>query len=439
MLVKLQDLKRKGREKEVVGLVPAAVGATFLEEWAPNFRCRDSKGLPKCNKLCGEPNNKNSIFMTVPDNAKYQPLSHKGCFNLLSCAMRSFYGALLKASLKLIGKQMVAEDILKAIRSQVGGLIWSQGCNDSISVPESLEGTLHYLGRTAADTYQDRQSAFMHFVRWCFEGIVALVHQHMISMKFCESAVGECLEEKKRKVLSWPPIVMVAVTGTRPWMVYLQDIRRQQLAAASQIPNLITVDSLGSFLKNDCVHITTAASLSLGYLLASAMAHLLHGGEKAHPARQDQLNFTVSRAATPQDLSLYRSFCRARSTCERALNNYYNNMTKNDRLKNKKKYPIFESGINPQNFVSTAPAFYHSASENTMSLTDTVCFVLLEQVYGEIDFLNLMMILRYIDKHRARYAEENYLVTKADSAIREQETKLKCLSRTFADLGKRNC
>lgn len=386
----------------VVGLVPTAVGATFLEEWAPIFRHRDIRGIPKCRESLKSSGPKSVtpaqvpaatpeihgaqaqvLFLTVPENANYQPEANRGCHNLLACALRSFYGALLQAAAvhvrshnfssrkhSLEGetegeRKLEKEGGVEAIRALVGGLVWSQGCNDSIDVPSSLQGTLRYLGQAASDTYGNRQAAFMSEVRWCLEGVVHLVHQQ-IERKNCTYAgtntanTHASTDTPLIPPLPPFPIVMVAVTGTRPWMVHLRAIRHEQLMASTRIPRLLTVDSLGSFLKTDCVHLTTAAALSLGHLLAVAMQHLLSAPSSTSNATTTADSniavgvplLSIADIAPPHDLELYAAFCSARCRCEEVLNDYYNNMTREDRLKNKKKYPIFGTGLKPVNFVS---------------------------------------------------------------------------------------
>ena len=328
------------------------------------------------------------LFLMIPDNANYQPTANRGCYNLLSCALRSFYGALLQSAVHLHSrdhsrsekeqgqgqeqrqKQQLEEGLegeqqeVSAIRALVGGLLWSQGCNDSINVPSSLQGVLRHLGQTAADTYEDRQETFMREIRWCLEGVILLVHRHVYGTRKREptATVPACTSDASSSSSSRNsssstrlpiPIVMVAVTATRPWMVHLRAIQHQQLNAPSRIPRLLTVDSLGSFLKTDCVHLTTAAALSLGHLLATAMRRLLlhpHSAAATHDELDKQLS--IADMAPPHDLTLYAAFCDARCRCEEVLNDYYNNMTREDRLLNKKKYPIFGTDLKPVNFVS---------------------------------------------------------------------------------------
>ena len=359
------DLSASSLAKEtgrVVGLVPAAVGATCLEEWEPSFCSRDSSGIPKCT-VESTADVKEAIFISTPDNANYQPHANRGCHNLLSCALRSFYSALL-LSAKNIELGDLAQDKVAKIRSLVGGLIWSQGENDTVNVPETSKGVLSHLGPSAADSYADRQAAFLQDFRWAFEGIVWLVYEQSKSQSWdtippppnvTSTLAGEHVSDNFPKTSSrdwpssWPAIVTVAITGTRPWMVHLRDVRHHQLAVASQLPNLITVDSLGGFLKTDCVHLTTAAALILGHLLASAMAHLLsiNHAEQSYP-----FPLSIADVATRGDVQHYSLFCKARSRCEDILNDYYNSLTRDERQKNKKKYPIFGTGLKPVNFVS---------------------------------------------------------------------------------------
>lgn len=353
----------------VVGLVPCAVGATYLEEWSPNFRHRNNKGLPKCDS--GSTYTSNLVpplplRLTIPDNANYQPRSNRGCHNLFSCSLRSFYIALLQAtrSFPEISGDATDSSEVEAIKALVGGVVWSQGCNDSIDVPESQRGVLKFLGKSAADSYEDRQAAFLRDMRWGLEGVVLLVHQQLQQRRRRRNPLFSPLAPKACTLPPpehhWPPIVTVAVTATRPWMVHLSDIRRYQLSAATRVPNLLTVDSLGSFLKTDCVHLTTSAAMSLGQLLAGAMVHLMR---PPHPtespentsdiqkAQPPSLVLSVSAMVPPSDSNLYAQFSTARSRCEEVLNDYYTRMTKEERRKNKKKYPIFDTGLKPVNFV----------------------------------------------------------------------------------------
>lgn len=338
-----------------VGLVPAAVGGTWLEEWGATFRRREASGTPSCSARPGPGPGSgaaHALYLNMPDNANYQPHANRGCHNLLACALRSFFCALLSSTVALREEALLTPEAeLRQVRALVGGVVWSQGENDCVEVGRGAGG-LRWLGRAAADTYGDRQAAFMQDLRWCLEGVALLVHQ-------CTTGFPQPLAcPQPLRVLppagssasscSWPPIVTVAVTATRPWMVYLREVRGQQLEAALRVPNLLTVDSLGCLLKTDCVHLTTAAALSLGYLLAAAMSVLLLPA--ATPAGLPVLS--IAELASPHDQELHEQFTRARGRCEEVLERHYRAVTREERQLSKKKYPIFGTGLKPVNFVS---------------------------------------------------------------------------------------
>jgi hypothetical protein len=318
-----------------------------------------------------------ALCLVTPDNANYQPRANRGCYNLLSCALRSFYGALiLSARSAANAPGDSAEHELARIRGLVGGVLWSQGENDSIDVPQAQRGVLRHIGNCAATTYEHRQEAFMHDLRWCLEGVVLIVHQNLSAARTLpppppSPALSSALlpaEEGGGGASGgscWPPIVLVASTATRPWMVHLRDVRHAQLSAPARVHRLLVVDALGSFLKDDCVHLTAEAVLALGKLLADAMHRLLGGGSASPPRvtqqqqeqqlQQEEAQLTtlsIADTASSHDLSLYASFCVARSRCEDVLNAHYSTLTREDRAQSRKKYPIFGTGLKPVNFVS---------------------------------------------------------------------------------------
>jgi hypothetical protein len=93
-----------------IRLIPAAIGATSLNEWMPHY-IHSSPSFTMHGKVI-------SSIYKPPKSATY----YNNCVNILSCAFRSLFLSLYSSYINTPNTT-----------SSLSGLIWYQGCNDALS------------------------------------------------------------------------------------------------------------------------------------------------------------------------------------------------------------------------------------------------------------------------------------------------------------------
>jgi hypothetical protein len=254
--------KNVGENDLQINLIPTAIGSTSLEEWAPGY-------LPGLGASSG------LTFTTTPNaNATY----HEGCPNILSCAMRSLFLALM--SIQPASDSGGSSVATKKVR--VHGILWYQGENDATLPPEK------------AGSYGERFSSFLQEVRWIVSVIESVVNflrryereHERVGLEIMHGEVSgaedhwglddfpEFTSRTAPHPLVHPPIVTTAITSTRPWLRELSSIRQQQLASANRANGIAVVDAFGLILKPDCIHLTGDSALIIGERMALEMIAL---------------------------------------------------------------------------------------------------------------------------------------------------------------------
>jgi hypothetical protein len=294
-----QTDEEESSSRNMIGLIPTAVGATFLEEWSPSFipivanplttsaisssSISDGSGggdnedahssdyskgsgrlqqTPVCNefgRLC------------VPDNCKYA----KGCINLLSSALRTLYASLIS-----IPPQR------RAVR--FAGILWYQGENDAS------------LAENEALTYGRRFDSFLNHLNRLLESLIRIVRlkrelnfwqitfssgnsNNSSSGSSGGSSCGGDSEDGAGKNIV--PLISVAITTTRRAQCVNRDaVRFQQLERKNTITsgNMLDfivdmVDSFGLPLQNDNVHINLSSILALGKKISAVYSQIIRG------------------------------------------------------------------------------------------------------------------------------------------------------------------
>lgn len=248
--------------KTVVGLIPTAVGATYLEEWLPDAK-------------------------TNSDD--YSKMYFPNCPNLMSCALRSIFLAVM--SLQFKSHQNLANN-KPNIRCMIKGILWYQGCNDTThsdgNSPDDNGGLSANIPKQV-EHYDENVCKFLKH----FQKNIQKILQYCSYLLSKDSE--KSLIEFNNLVFGWErsdntsgpldiviphnpifPIVSVAITATRPWMKYLSVIRQKQFDtyALMQFMSYDMVDAFGGWLQSDCVHLQSISAHLIGILLANHMLQL---------------------------------------------------------------------------------------------------------------------------------------------------------------------
>lgn len=194
-------------------------------------------------------------YLITPANARYQP----GCINLLCCALKSVYNALLSRD-----------------DAYIAGIVWYQGENDCT------------LSNESAASYGNRLHRFLVNFNYNIQLITETIHSQRdmtssilhIDEKLCQERASICI-----------PMALVAVTTTRP-LPNINTIRSQQLQFSQQFSNTVcatngltidysssvTIDAFGLLLAKDCIHLTALGAFSLGIAIANQLGSLVTTG-----------------------------------------------------------------------------------------------------------------------------------------------------------------
>jgi hypothetical protein len=265
-------------DRHTIGLVPMAVGSTAIAEWRPDYTALST-----------------SVDGTMQPqaNASYHP----DALNLFTCAMRTLYLAMKQLSV-LHGRNN---------ETRIAGLIWYQGENDTSVPPTAI-----------AAMYSEQLRRFMQCFGRCSQLLLELL--------------TETSSATQPPLTASVPVVVVAVTTTRPWLCkppkgQLNHIRQQQLefSASSRAicgtddwglldPKRIAVlDAFGLPLRADGVHLTTVGYIRLGIEYAHALRDLRRGAPLA-----GSISSRANEAALQANL---HSHARLKNECVHALNN----------------------------------------------------------------------------------------------------------------------
>jgi hypothetical protein len=265
-------------DRHTIGLVPMAVGSTAIAEWRPDYTALST-----------------SVDGTMQPqaNASYHP----DALNLFTCALRTLYLAMKQLSV-LHGRNN---------ETRIAGLIWYQGENDTSVPPTAI-----------AAMYSEQLRRFMQCFGRCSQLLLELL--------------TETSSATQPPLTASVPVVVVAVTTTRPWLCkppkgQLNHIRQQQLefSASSRAicgtddwglldPKRIAVlDAFGLPLRADGVHLTTVGYIRLGIEYAHALRDLRRGAPLA-----GSISSRANEAALQANL---HSHARLKNECVNALNN----------------------------------------------------------------------------------------------------------------------
>lgn len=332
--VKMNRLLGEGKQ---VLLIPAAVGSSYLHEWQPDYRAvLSDSNIPACCK---------DGFLLTPPNAAYHSLDPTtfSCPNLFSAALRCVYKAF--------------KSLTKKSHCSITGVLWFQGENDA-SLPTE-----------AAAKYGQN---FAHFVQKLRHHLCQITN----FMMACECRI------KGDNLLSSPlqvpiPIVTAAITSTRVWLKEQRLIREQQLSysyshahtqprtqsSSSQSvtsedeADISVIDTFGSVLKPDCIHLCTSAQIDLGFRFAREMARLLSRQHGTCRSKQlDESLHLTSDLCSDWEL-IYE---RARKQAETVLEDVNKNeaaafpqppKVNNDGAGSRGTLQLLRCGLKPVNFV----------------------------------------------------------------------------------------
>ena len=295
-----------------------AVGSTFLAEWTADYLPK-SKRMPvpggqdakhaatAASTSCSSTAQSNGTvpgfdydvsaqgFVIAPANAQYHHSSNShghqgGCSNLISCAMRSIYRALVSlpaSHQNLHSSSQSRHDAhvrgngrggqhVHAL-TQLTGLLWYQGENDCSRTSVDGDGDDETC-TASAESYGDRCKAVIEQFRLLATAVTALARmargeadvdatRSSLRSLIITRAEGDTekdksddadghkgiagLDDRGPPIAGTIPVVSVAVTTTRPWLVHLPTIRRQQLAMPMKVDHLSVVDSFGYTLQPD--------------------------------------------------------------------------------------------------------------------------------------------------------------------------------------------
>ena len=318
-----------------VGLIPVSVGSTFLAEWTADYLPKSTQmpvqvgqnndfhvpsTLSVCTSSIPQPNDivmvldydiSDQGFVNVPTNAQYHHNnSHDhpgGCFNLISCAMRSIYRALvsLPAAPHHHDTDAAADDVnnrgqqyVHALLPQLTGLLWYQGENDCSSTSNDNGDE---LSMASAETYGERCAVVIGQFRMLMTAVTMLARMTRGEVDIdavrgslreliitgterdtrkdkCDNADADqgttSLGDQGPRSVGVIPVVSVAVTTTRPWLVHLSTIRQQQLAMPKKVAQLSVVDAFGCALQSDGNN--QSLSHTLPHPLPSNIFNILH-------------------------------------------------------------------------------------------------------------------------------------------------------------------
>lgn len=348
-----------------IGLLPLSVGATSILEWMPFYASSTSTSsflLPSRNIYIAPTSFSLSAFQLPP------------YYNLFSCSMRSLFLSLFSifsSSSHPIHSLTDGHRRLFKIREIIGGTLWYQGCNDAAATD------LH-SDPSPGKIYSDRLSDFLEAVQFYTDWICLQLY----SILFPSEDLPLC---------HFPslPILVVAITTTRPWLTATQEIRFVQCSFPSlcSFSPILTVDSLGNALQADCVHLTSRSYYRLGYLLADIMKTMKTSSSDLPPIQFVYPADTIQ--LSPFDRYLVSLYTLIRLLSEHTLDSHYS-------TKRESFYPS-----------STFQSHYLVASDSLLTppVPQTKSLQILQSglkpinfVYGEISFHAILSLLREIDR-----------------------------------------
>ena len=299
-----------------VGLIPVSVGSTFLAEWTADYLPKSKRMMPVLgghnayhvatarsarsdisSSSTSQPNGITSIldydvsvqgFVNAPPNAQWHPF---GCSNLMSCAMRTIYRALLSLPVSHQNVQPSSQPHHDAdargngrewqqqrvhALPQLTGLLWYQGENDCSGTSDDGDDE---STTASAHSYGDRCAAVIGQFRLLATAVTELARmargeaevdatRNFLRNLIIARAEGDTEKDKSDNAdgdqgtaalqgdqepssVGTIPVVSVAVTTTRPWLVHLPTIRQQQLAMPTRVAHLSVVDAFGCTLQPD--------------------------------------------------------------------------------------------------------------------------------------------------------------------------------------------
>jgi hypothetical protein len=331
-------------------------------------------------------------FLLSPPNAYLQAppfpcssFSLAPFHNLFSCSMRSLFLALLSifASPSHAIHSLPDQDTrLSFLRRTIGGLLWYQGCNDAVPLSSAPPTP------SPASVYSTRLVSLLQSIRSYCDWICFLIDLSIFPPQPLLTTTPPSLSTSPL------PIVIVAITSTRPWLTLIREIRSVQLDVAAlsccsssalghSISPVCTVDTLGYPLQPDCVHLTAHSSFRLGYLLAQALDTVRTSTGPSPPLLADTLQlpyldrylqslYTLLRSLSEHTLETHYSIHREPLCPSAALLSPHAPPaapSDQDPPRRSSSLPILQTGLKPVNFV-----------------------------YGEIFFSSILSLLREIER-----------------------------------------
>eukprot|EP00899_Mesostigma_viride_P012983 jgi/Mesvir1/21686/Mv04106-RA.1 len=212
--------------------VPCAVGGTSLDEWqkgAPPSAHTDwalslyDRLIARARAACGE-----ALTSTATSDTAPLPVS-SGCLN---------------PPPRGLANQNISESVTSSEGSP-SPLRLASGHLSASPSSSRLKALLWYQGESDADTEE-------HAGRYCerFERFLADVRADLGRPEL-------------------PCVMVVITTADLPTTSFLSLVRRQQYEAAARVPRVVIVDSDGSKLQADGLHLTTDAQITVGKELAT--------------------------------------------------------------------------------------------------------------------------------------------------------------------------
>jgi SAM-dependent methyltransferase len=139
------------------------------------------------------------------------------------------------------------------------------------------------------------------------------------------------------------PVVIVAITTTRPWLTELSTIRNQQINAHLSIPRCVVVDAFGSYLLPDCVHIDTFSAIQIGHLIANAMHNQIHSNTTCM-----NLSFLDNNSCSSIIRDCHMTYLEELTKANEIIDRELRQLPKQS---NKTILPIFQTNLKAVNFV----------------------------------------------------------------------------------------